>query len=69
MKNCLRLPPAWMENLIKIIPYNLYQIQTKYRDETRPRYGLIRVREFIMKDAYTFDVDEAGLGCSLSKDV
>lgn len=45
----------------KDFPYNLYQIQTKFRDETRPRYGLIRVREFIMKDAYTFDVDEAGL--------
>lgn len=45
----------------KDFPYNLYQIQTKYRDETRPRYGLIRVREFIMKDAYTFDQDEAGL--------
>lgn len=45
----------------KDFPYNLYQIQTKYRDETRPRYGLIRVREFIMKDAYTFDIDEAGL--------
>ena len=45
----------------KDFPYNLYQIQRKYRDETRPRYGLIRVREFIMKDAYTFDIDEAGL--------
>ena len=38
----------------KDFPYNLYQIQTKFRDETRPRYGLIRVREFIMKDAYSF---------------
>lgn len=45
----------------KDFPYNLYQIQTKFRDETRPRYGLIRVREFIMKDAYTFDIDEKGL--------
>lgn len=45
----------------KDFPYNLYQIQTKYRDETRPRYGLIRVREFIMKDAYTFDIDQKGL--------
>ena len=45
----------------KDFPYNLYQIQTKYRDETRPRYGLIRVREFIMKDAYTFDIDQQGL--------
>lgn len=45
----------------KDFPYNLYQIQTKFRDETRPRYGLIRVREFIMKDAYSFDIDEVGL--------
>ena len=45
----------------KDFPYNLYQIQTKFRDETRPRYGLIRVREFIMKDAYTFDINEEGL--------
>lgn len=48
----------------KDFPYNLYQIQTKYRDETRPRYGLIRVREFIMKDAYSFDVDLDGLDVS-----
>ena len=45
----------------KDFPYNLYQIQTKYRDETRPRYGLIRVREFIMKDAYSFTLDKEGL--------
>lgn len=51
----------------KDFPYNLYQIQTKYRDETRPRYGLIRVREFIMKDAYTFDIDEAGLDVQYDK--
>ncbi len=51
----------------KDFPYNLYQIQTKYRDETRPRYGLIRVREFIMKDAYTFDVDETGLDVAYNK--
>lgn len=43
------------------MPQNLYQIQIKYRDEARPRFGLIRSREFIMKDAYTFDVDEEGL--------
>ena len=43
------------------LPLNLYQIQTKYRDEARPRFGLIRSREFIMKDAYSFDRDEAGL--------
>ncbi|MCI5774862.1 MAG: proline--tRNA ligase [Erysipelotrichaceae bacterium] len=45
----------------KDMPFSLYQIQTKFRDEPRPRYGLIRVREFMMKDAYTFDVDEKGL--------
>src|SRR5580692_9169698 len=42
------------------LPKNLYQIQTKFRDEPRPRSGLLRCREFIMKDAYSFDVDEAG---------
>lgn len=51
----------------KDFPYNLYQIQTKYRDETRPRYGLIRVREFIMKDAYSFDIDLDGLHTSYMK--
>ena len=45
----------------KQLPLNIYQIQTKYRDEKRPRFGLIRGREFIMKDAYSFDVDEEGL--------
>ncbi len=43
------------------LPVILYQIQTKFRDEPRPRAGLVRVREFIMKDAYSFDIDEAGL--------
>ena len=43
------------------LPMNLYQIQTKYRDEARPRFGLMRSREFIMKDSYSFDKDEAGL--------
>ena len=43
------------------LPVNLYQIQTKYRDEARPRFGLIRSREFIMKDDYSFDRDEEGL--------
>ena len=43
------------------LPVNLYQIQTKYRDEARPRFGLMRSREFIMKDAYSFDKDQAGL--------
>ena len=45
----------------KELPISLYQIQTKYRDEMRPRFGLIRSREYIMKDAYSFDVDEKGL--------
>lgn len=43
------------------LPINLYQIQTKYRDEARPRFGLMRSREFIMKDSYSFDKDERGL--------
>ena len=51
----------------KDMPFSLYQIQTKYRDEPRPRYGLIRVREFQMKDAYTFDRDEAGLDIAYQK--
>ena len=42
------------------LPINLYQIQTKFRDEIRPRFGLMRGREFLMKDAYSFDVDDAG---------
>ncbi len=46
------------------LPVNLYQIQTKYRDEARPRFGLIRSREFIMKDDYSFDRDEEGLSKS-----
>lgn len=48
----------------KDLPFSLYQIQTKYRDEARPRYGLIRVREFLMKDAYSFDRDINGLDIS-----
>src|SRR5882757_3461191 len=42
------------------LPFNLYQIQTKFRDEIRPRFGLMRGREFIMKDAYSFDADRDG---------
>lgn len=45
----------------KQLPVNLYQIQSKFRDEVRPRYGLLRGREFIMKDAYSFDLNEEGL--------
>ncbi len=48
-------------NSYKQLPFNLYQIQDKFRDEIRPRFGLMRGREFIMKDAYSFDADEAGL--------
>jgi len=48
-------------NSYKKLPLNLYQIQTKFRDEVRPRFGLIRCREFIMKDAYSFDVNQEGL--------
>lgn len=51
----------------KDLPFTLYQFQTKFRDEARPRYGLIRVREFIMKDAYSFDTDLAGLDVSYQK--
>ena len=45
----------------KQLPVNLYQIQSKFRDERRPRFGLLRGREFIMKDAYSFDTDQEGL--------
>ncbi|MGL4369368.1 MAG: proline--tRNA ligase, partial [Spirochaetota bacterium] len=45
----------------KDLPINAYQINTKFRDEIRPRFGVIRSKEFIMKDAYSFDLDQAGL--------
>ena len=51
----------------KQLPLNLYQIQTKYRDERRPRFGVMRSREFIMKDAYSFDVDQEGLDIAFNK--
>lgn len=51
----------------KDLPLSLYQVQTKYRDEARPRAGLLRGREFIMKDSYSFDVDDAGLEASYQK--
>ena len=51
-------------NSYKQLPLNLYQIQDKFRDEIRPRFGLMRGREFIMKDAYSFDADEKGLDAS-----
>ncbi len=50
-----------MYSSYKDLPLSLYQIQTKYRDEARPRAGLLRAREFVMKDSYSFDVDDAGL--------
>ncbi|MEP6651196.1 MAG: proline--tRNA ligase [Lapillicoccus sp.] len=50
-----------MYSSYKDLPVTLYQIQTKYRDEARPRAGLLRGREFVMKDSYSFDVDDAGL--------
>ncbi len=51
-------------NSYKDLPLSIYQIQTKYRDEARPRAGLLRGREFVMKDSYSFDVDDAGLEAS-----
>ena len=51
----------------KQLPVNFYQVQTKFRDEIRPRFGVMRSREFIMKDAYSFDIDEAGLEASYQK--
>ncbi|MFW5787514.1 MAG: proline--tRNA ligase [Halanaerobiales bacterium] len=51
----------------KDLPFNLYQIQTKVRDEIRPRFGLLRTREFIMKDAYSLDRDYEGLDKSYQK--
>ncbi len=51
----------------KDLPLYLYQIQTKYRDEPRPRAGLLRGREFVMKDSYSFDIDDAGLDASYQR--
>ena len=51
----------------KDLPLSIYQIQTKYRDEPRPRSGIIRGREFVMKDSYSFDIDDAGLELSYQK--
>ena len=48
----------------KDLPLSIYQIQTKYRDEARPRAGILRGREFVMKDSYSFDIDDAGLDAS-----
>ncbi|SDZ84141.1 prolyl-tRNA synthetase [Desulfuromusa kysingii] len=54
-------------NSYKQLPLNLYQIQTKFRDEIRPRFGLMRGREFIMKDAYSFDLEDSGADTSYQK--
>ncbi|MCM8777370.1 MAG: proline--tRNA ligase [Candidatus Omnitrophica bacterium] len=54
-------------NSWKQLPITLYQIQTKFRDEMRPRFGIVRAREFLMKDAYSFDRDEKGLEVSYGK--
>jgi prolyl-tRNA synthetase len=51
----------------KDLPLSIYQIQTKFRDEARPRSGIIRGREFVMKDSYSFDLDDAGLDLSYEK--
>lgn len=53
-----------MYSSYKDLPLSLYQIQTKYRDEARPRAGVIRGREFVMKDSYSFDIDDEGLAKS-----
>ncbi len=73
----LALGPTHEEVITELVKYNvqsyrdlpllLYQIQVKFRDEPRPRGGLIRVREFLMKDLYSFDTDEAGLDISYQK--
>ncbi|MFC2024868.1 proline--tRNA ligase [Chloroflexota bacterium] len=73
----LALGPTHEEVVTELVKYNvqsyrdlpllLYQIQNKFRDEPRPRAGLVRVREFIMKDLYSFDVDEEGLNQSYDK--
>jgi len=51
----------------KQLPVNWYQVQTKFRDEIRPRFGVMRAREFIMKDAYSFDIDAEGLNIAYQK--
>jgi len=56
-----------MYSSYKDLPLSLYQIQTKYRDEARPRAGLLRGREFTMKDSYSFDIDDAGLEASYQR--
>ena len=54
-------------NSYKQLPIGLYQINNKYRDEIRPRFGLMRAKEFVMKDAYSYDKDETGLDVTYKK--
>lgn len=54
-------------NSYKQLPISFYQIQTKFRDEMRPRFGMIRSREFLMKDAYSFDIDKKGMRATYNK--
>ena len=56
-------------NSYRQLPKNFYQIQTKFRDEIRPRFGLMRAKEFIMKDAYSFDATDEGAHGQLQKNV
>src|SRR5690349_15023855 len=56
-----------MYSSYKGLPLSLYQIQTKYRDEARPRAGILRGREFVMKDSYSFDLEDAGLAASYQR--
>ena len=75
----LRLAPTHEEVITDLVrdaiksyrqlPVNLYQIQTKFRDELRPRFGLMRGREFLMKDAYSFDADAEALNAGYDEDV
>ena len=58
-----------MKSLPKQLPLNLYQIQTKFRDEVRPRFGVMRSREFIMKDAYSFHISQESLQRDLRQNV
>ncbi len=67
MKRCSLLMVKGEFSSYKDLPLSIYQIQTKYRDEPRPRSGIIRGREFVMKDSYSFDVDDAGLEVSYNK--
>jgi prolyl-tRNA synthetase len=55
-------------NSYKQLPVNFYQIQTKFRDEIRPRFGVMRGREFLMKDAYSFHLDKESLDQTYAED-